>query len=268
MSNNDKFMVIGLVGAKGAGKDSVADIAIEKFRADRKIHITDPFKEKILKGVFEFSDKNIYDAKGKDEFIPNDIILTHRVLRKTLRAVCESYNDVFGRVIKSYYDVALSQWENTKFVAGKSTYRDVARFLSTDVIRKIIPDWHITVASPNIPLSGVTFIPDIRFKNECDSLNQRFGDKFKLVYVKNKNAEEKAGDHPTEQLFRDLGDIEHYVLENEGKSLKVLEAEAANVMAELMGSKKAKVKEKRGGKQNNESQRDITAEALPSGGNI
>lgn len=233
-------VVIGLTGSKSAGKDTVGNIALKKFKARAKVAFADSFKNQIMKNVLGFSERNVNDPEGKEEKLDRDIFLTHRVLRRIKHTVADVYNYAAHENVINPYTIAVSTWEGHKFVKDKDTYRDVMRFVSTEIIRSICPTWHIDVALKSVPPEGVTFITDLRFDNELEVCKSRFKNFF-LVYVKNEAAEERNEDtHPSELGYKVIRDKAFATINSVYGELDDLEKEAAKVFKKIQKAVLAK----------------------------
>lgn len=235
-------VIIGLVGSKGSGKDTVADLSIKKFNAKKKVSLASPLKA-LMKELFNFSLHSLYDPKGKDAKLKDDIILSHKLLRLLVHKVSDMYNEYYDSNIINPYSIPLSNWERKKFTTN-NTYRDVVRYVATEIIRSFCPTWHIEMALKKMPKNGVVFITDIRFDNEIEFLSKK--DNFYLVYIKNDKAEDKNKDtHSSESLFRKVKEEKIKVfgmIDNNG-DFKNLEKECGNLF-KLIQKNALKIKKK------------------------
>ena len=58
-------MLVGVCGKAGAGKDTVGDYLIEKYRF-KKIALADPIK-RMVKDVFVLNDHTVYDRVAREQ---------------------------------------------------------------------------------------------------------------------------------------------------------------------------------------------------------
>jgi len=235
-------VVIGFIGSKGAGKDTVADIAIKKFKARKKVSFARPFKDLIMKNIIGFTDYQIDDPKGKDEVLKSNLILNHRNVRKIVHVVANEYCKIKKDLrALNPYSIPVSQWENKKFVMGEHTYRDVMRYVSTEIIRTICPTWHVDMALSKVANEGTTFICDLRFANEFEMTKKKFDKNFYLVYIKNDKAEKKNKDsHISEQEYKKLIPLSFYTVNSVYGDLDGLEGELKGLMKKIKEDRKIK----------------------------
>ena len=82
----DIFVV--LTGRRGHGKDTVADIAIEKFKCSAKVALADWFKEELSK-EFRIPIERFYDQKLKEEPFEKPVVVQRKNLRSLLLKIGE-----------------------------------------------------------------------------------------------------------------------------------------------------------------------------------
>ena len=226
-------LIIGLIGAKRAGKDTVGQIALERFGAAGTISFARCFKDEIMRDLFRFTPDQI-DGDAKDSLLDKDVPLTTSIVRKIIHKVADLYNRLKNENIINPYSISVSSWDRYAFTKGKNTYRDVIKFVATEIIRYICSDWHIEMAFKDVESQGVYLITDMRFENEYDFCKKKFGDEFYLIYVKNDEAEIKGQDnHPSEQGYQKLRDKADAVIESVYGELEQLEKDSAKVFRKI-----------------------------------
>jgi len=226
-------LIIGLIGAKRAGKDTVGQIALERFGASGTISFARCFKDEIMKEIFKFTAEQI-DGDEKDSFLSKNVPLSTKTVRQIIHKVADLYNRLKNKNVINPYSISVSSWDRHVFVGGKNTYRDVIKFVATEIIRHICPTWHIEMAFKNVQPQGVYLVTDMRFENEYEHCKKTFGDEFYLVYVKNEVAEEKGKDnHPSEQGYLVLRDKADAVVDSVYGELEQLEKDSAKVFKKI-----------------------------------
>ena len=108
-------VLIVLTGRRQHGKDTVADIGVDKFKCAGKVALADWFK-KVLANEFRIPLENFYDAAEKDKPLDKPIVLTRPNLRNLVMQLGEhGFNNVnslstmkwWGRTINSLRDLML-----------------------------------------------------------------------------------------------------------------------------------------------------------------
>lgn len=217
--------VLGFVGPKGAGKDEAYKILRESGKVLQKMSFAAPLKE-ICKTVFGLSDYQVDDPVGKERELETPIILTikHlRALNKELAAWVEPVDPVTQIIRYNVNRISVVGLEGTEF----KTPRYLLQFIGTDYIRdRVWKDWHVTAAMSDKALAklpdanAIYAVTDVRFENELEALQNKFGAAFACFYIERPEAEErlKEATHPSElvsiKLREQLGD--DAVLKNDG----------------------------------------------------
>jgi hypothetical protein len=185
-------IVIGLIGAKGAGKTTAFN-AIKSLFDVQEITLAAKLKDVCAKAFNIPRDWfDSHDFKEKD--LEDPVFLN----RENLTVVWTSYGvkDVTGE----FYD---------KFIrphVGKILYtpRQVAQYIGTEVLRSYEPDIHCLEAARAVE-KQVGVVTDMRFPNEFDFFAKNYV-KFYPIYISNVGAEVAAGKdtHASEAHLKDL----------------------------------------------------------------
>lgn len=252
--------VVGLSGSKGAGKDTAADLAVQSFKGT-KLSFARPFKEIVMKNILGLTDEQCNDPAVKESKLTSDFVFTHRILRKIIHKVADEYNMLKHYNVINPYAIALNTWENTSFVGGpkpilkkeprkvlnpetkqleirdveidqRNTYRDVLRYVSTDIIRALNPKWHIDMALSQVARAGLYVITDVRFINEVQELLSKYHNNFFLINVQNSKVEIANSDTHVSETERSAFKFDG-VIENNGDK-KALEKEVNKVFTKLL----------------------------------
>lgn len=213
--------IIGLVGPKGSGKDSVAEILQAQGKVENKISFAGPLKA-ICSDVFNLDLKLFNDPELKEKRL-NEIIQVSPYHLEAILWGCEDYIDINnGRHSVSVDDIS-----------GRifSTPREILQVIGTDFIRnKINERFHMEASFSDKVISDLDkdknyAVTDIRFMDEYVYLAQKFGNDFKCYYVRRPSAEAKltSNSHSSElesQRIKHLSTVDF--IDNSG-SLEDLE---------------------------------------------
>ncbi len=223
--------IIGLVGPKGAGKDTVFEILQELKKSDGKLSFALPLKQ-ICAHVFDLNNYHMNDPVGKERPFETPITLTNRNLRAVKNA-CTEYLDPLSKDGAQYlYN------PNKASVSGlegrvMSSPRELLQVIGTDFIRnQLFQDWHLHAAfTPRalkqVSQDGVYCVTDIRFLNEYQFLVDKFGDDFTCYYVDRPEAEERlaTATHASELESQKIKALipEENIIKNDGTMKELTE---------------------------------------------
>jgi len=228
--------VIGLVGPKGSGKDTVAAMLKDAKRSHGKISFAGPLKEMISK-VFEIPIQVLNDPILKEKAFATPIVLTPRNLR-AIKHECMERLDRFsedGSEVLYFPDKAsITGLEGREMRSP----RELMQIIGTDFIRtRIYTEYHTRAAFTEKALSklvksGVYCVTDIRFVNEYEFLAEKFGADFVCFYVERPEAEEnlKSATHPSElesQTIKKMLPAENVIMN--GGTMEELEAKLSKL---------------------------------------
>lgn len=199
-----KQVVIGLMGAKGSGKSTFADIAHQRYPVVNVFALADKLKlacaEELGLPIQAFTDpgsKERLMLHGSRE-------LTHDAVAALL--------DQFGIVPTD---------ENVVRHVGKRlyTYRQVAQYVGTEILRSQDPDIHCKGLMLALPKENVSFmVTDIRFLNELKFFRKTFPSAFYAFYIKRDSADIAAAKdkHASEQQLPLLAAEANFTVFNDG----------------------------------------------------
>lgn len=221
MNKQETLIVIGLVGAKGAGKNTFAKVLRDRYEFIREGALADRLKDACAEAFYlpreAFDDpaqKERYVGSldgGRYYFGPAPLD-SHRAA---------SIIDSFGF---QPTDANVNPHIDRVFY----TPRQIAQYVGTEVLRALSPDVHCLGLMKDQPQSGVLVVTDIRFPNELAFFMNRYGTNFFPVYVSNDKAEAKAASdaHESERHVLDIAKSCRRI-DNNG-SLEDLERQAVN----------------------------------------
>ncbi len=154
-------VVIALMGSKGAGKDTLAELSIKTMNAVGKVASATFLKEicsKILKLPLDLF--NTY----KDNVLPRPFVLKGHHIRGILDMMDRALSDE----IKKQHNLKLHKVGIQKYCDRSfMTPRAILQFIGTDMIQSIFKSFHCHIAYDKIRgYSGVWFITDLRFLHE------------------------------------------------------------------------------------------------------
>lgn len=219
--------IIGLIGPKGSGKDASYEILKDAKRVDGKISFAGPLKA-ICGEVFGLHFNLLNDPDLKEKEMKEPIVLTARHIR-AIRNLCEDYvNPVTpdGQLLYRSNAISVVGLEGRQF----KTPRELMQIIGTELIRdRIWKGWHRTAAFSEKALSklkktGTYAVTDVRFLDEHQFLQAKFGKAYEAYYVDRPEASEKltasvakGNAHQSEtetQVLREM--LKDSVIENYG----------------------------------------------------
>jgi hypothetical protein len=232
------MQVIGLVGSKNTGKDTIANILCEE-KGYKVIALADILK-RLTMAIFDFSvdalfgeskyremcDPRVYDIPYWEE-VEASLIETYPLIRTLFL-----HNDFTNAIVGIRKELSFYQ-KNPEQV----TMRYVLQRLGTDWGRAIDPDvWvrylggilkilekggHIYNRTQGLrPLAGMTaplgvVVPDLRFLNEVKMV-QDLGGTVLWADASKRVTPPLPGTHVSEPLYEDFKDVVDYIINNNG----------------------------------------------------
>jgi hypothetical protein len=207
-------MIIGVVGKKGSGKTTLANIAVSN--GFTPVAFADPLKD-IISQVFDISKSILNDPEAKENY-QLSIELTNDVVSELLRTASEKYESVpmYTR------NFALSNFQPA-FITNP---RQLLQVVGTDIFRNLVDkNYWLNSFIKNIDLQAKDIIVhDLRFQNELDLIkNKLYG---KIVVIERPGIftdfHESESFSPTNYDYKLLNNLS---LEDFGrKCIKTLEA--------------------------------------------
>ena len=196
-------MIIGVLGFEGAGKNTFAELVADKIDAEL-YEISTPLKGLLNDLLGETKHSSVYykTAQHKNKEI-TDKHLHHLVSR--INGLGEILSSHFPRteVPKS----VVRQWGNSiiNFVSERRTYRELVQFIGTDCMRTT--DNRVHLREIPYSCSGVTIIPDVRFKNEIELCDH-------LVHIRHPDIGPVNSHISTREWVEHLNHFEHSIVFN------------------------------------------------------
>lgn len=193
-------IVIGLIGAKGAGKTTAFDVIKDEL------------------GVQEITlAAKLKDTCSKVFSVPRDHFDSHAFKEKDLDTPVNLNPLNLVQIFKEY-DLKVDFNKYLRSHIGKILYtpRQIAQYVGTEVLRAYSPDIHCDWACKAIT-QEVGVVTDMRFPNEFDYFYNNFTN-FYSIYVQNTGAEIKASkdSHASEAHIKDLGKRAQITIHNNG----------------------------------------------------
>jgi len=201
---SDDVRIIGLIGAKGAGKSLTYNM-LSAITPTHEIMLAAPLKEvcsDVLMadvGIFaKLETKEAPIAGGPHTLTEADI---YYILRK------------FDITNETAIHIAIAKHAGTVLY----TPRQVAQYVGTDILRDIDHTIHIRAAMPHILYGVLNIVTDIRFADEYEAFRAA-APGFKLYYIQRTDAERAAaGDmHVSEQGLTKLRRFADVTIDNNG----------------------------------------------------
>lgn len=191
-------MILAVAGKKGAGKDTLADALVKRFKF-KKISLADELKT-MCSEVFKYPNTHNYDPtlKEKKWDTPITINASH-IAAITDYLLANEFNVTEDMVIELF---------NIGEGRELETPRQLLQFVGTDMIRTVVdPDVWIKLTKRVIKdMEGHVVIPDARFENERNAF-RNIGGKVALVKRPNIDIEYGADNHVSENQ---LGEEDEY----------------------------------------------------------
>ena len=191
--------VIGLIGAKGAGKTTAFKAISSAFPGVVEITLAGKLKDTCAE-VFN---------------IPRDHFDSHEFKEKDLDTPAYMSLETVVSCLRSFYPENEYHLDFNLYVRphmGKVLYtpRQVAQYVGTEVLRAMNPDIHCLAATRGVE-GNIFVVTDMRFPNELDFFKKDPETVFNAIYVKNTSAEVMAGKdpHPSERYLFDLARQAH-----------------------------------------------------------
>lgn len=196
--------IIGLIGAKGAGKTLTYNM-LSEITPTHEIMLAAPLKEvcadilMVDVGIFaKLETKEAPLTGGPHTLTESDI---YYILRK------------FDITNETAIHIAVAKHTGTVLY----TPRQVAQYVGTDILRDIDHTIHIRAALPHVLSCVLNVVTDIRFADEYEAFRGA-APGFKLYYIQRTEAErDAAGDmHVSEQGLQKLRRFADVTIDNNG----------------------------------------------------
>jgi len=202
--NYDKYknrvqIVIGLMGPKGCGKDTIANYAKDKLNASDKI-VTASFLKATCAKVFGLELDWFYDKKERDFLRPVTFTapLIKRFLFEMRAAVSEKILN-----LKDFnpYTIAIQNHVGRVF----KTPRQMLQYIGTDFVHPICRPFHCMVVYESFKdKPGVFLITDLRFKMETDYAAQCFKFFYPVRIVGRNEVKNGQEEHKSESEWKSI----------------------------------------------------------------
>lgn len=169
--------IIGLTGAKGAGKSTSFGLLMEMIPGLQEITLANRLK----------------NASSEALGIPRDDFDNPKVKEKELDTpVCFTQEQV--RAIIQYFGETPDFDRHVRQHIGKilHTPRQVAQYVGTEVLRNVDEQIHCKGSVLGLPETGIFVVTDMRFWNEYHFFAENPEVRFIPVYIANSVAESKA----------------------------------------------------------------------------
>ena len=168
-------IIVGLIGAKGAGKTTVFEMLQERI----------PVQEITLA-------TKLKDVCATVTTIPRDFFDSHEYKEKPLQTpltltwpMLTSIYEAYG--LRADYEAMIRPHMGMTF----KTPRRIAQYVGTEVLRSVEADIHCRAATEELT-HHVSVVTDIRFPNELRYFADQHDTSFLPIYIHNPKAEEAA----------------------------------------------------------------------------
>jgi hypothetical protein len=211
--------VIGLIGSKGAGKDTVATF-LERNRGVKRFALADKLKATCsdVLGIPAYR----FDTQAQKEYpFERPVTLERGDLSRLFLAYGDRH-DACGHIDPH---------------VGKNvrTPRELLQYVGSEVLRSVDPDVHCKALLRMMPTDGTFVVTDIRFQNELDFFRKATNQQCVAVYVSRREAEELAelDQHQTERFAQEMSRTCPYRIDNDG-TMAGLEDRTLRIFAAVM----------------------------------
>jgi len=184
-------MIIGIIGRKGAGKDTVATMIQESLKAKNLKMERRQIAFNLKKACAALVDKSISELENNQT--------KNAIYQKPLVLDCDSvlsFLNHFG--ISSEKSANIYEYlKDLNFSKTINSHRELLQFMGTNILRNLVGEnVHIDSVSNSVPDSDVLYIvTDVRFENEASSL-KKLSDKVLLLGLHRDGVE--MDNHPSE----------------------------------------------------------------------
>jgi hypothetical protein len=221
-------MIIGLAGKAGSGKDSFADVLVEKMGFE-KLFFAKNLKE-MCKSVFDLTDWHVYEQEGKETKFENPVILNPYHLANIFFWITEKTPDV--KVNKHGLSLSIQKfWES-----GRVTFdspRVLLQFVGTEICRECYSkDYHIDVVHAQIKDKDYV-ISDARFTNEREVIKKWEGFNLKIIDPDQEEGETVGLSGHASESEMDGDDFDVVFMNDKQQGLATLEFKAQTVVKDL-----------------------------------
>lgn len=213
-------LVIGLMGAKGAGKSTAYQI-ISKKAESQEVILAGKLKD-VCAEVLDVPRGDFDDPLKKEKDMPWPVFLETSTVLSLFAQY--GYEPPFDQHVRPHIGMVLH------------TPRQIAQYVGTEVLRNYDPDVHIKAA-----ISGVTapvgVVTDIRFPNEYQYFADNF-EHFIPIFISNLAAEINADkdSHASEAYRKELAKLAQYTIDNNG-TLKKFENAVTILLDNIIGGR-------------------------------
>ena len=190
-------IVIGLMGGKSSGKDTLADAHIEEFGATGKIALAEYLKN-LCAEAFRLPTELFFTEK-KDEKFKRPVVLEAKHIRFIIR---KTRDDL------SYKSVPLDKFNPDKIAIQKhlsrvfESPRKMLQYIGTDLIQSYCKEFHAQITyNKFVNKPGIWFITDLRFAHEYRLAQEKFP-LFYPILIERKDADKDS--HISELEFKTL----------------------------------------------------------------
>lgn len=179
--------IIALAGLKTSGKTTAFNIIGEIFEG-KVIEIQLAKKLKDVCASVLNVERSLFDDPARKEVNLEDPVYLDG---KAVTAMIEAYG------ITPDYDKHVRPHVGTVLESP----RRIAQYVGTEILRNVSEDIHCIGATMNLPEDGTFVLTDMRFPNEFNFFNEKYGANFYPYYIQSNRAEFGAKDmHPSEAL--------------------------------------------------------------------
>lgn len=194
--------IIGLVGAKGAGKNTVAKLIREAYPNVREGALADRLKD-VCSRHFGIPREAFDDPNLKERYLRSLVEYNGPAHVGLMKDDVASLLDTYRLPLDPEH---ISRASRSTFARPIYTPRQLAQYVGTEILRAVDPDVHCKALMENQPKDGVLIVTDIRFPNELEYFKKLPYVKFYALCVDNTAAEAKASKdgHTSESYLKEL----------------------------------------------------------------
>ena len=192
-------IVIGLMGPKGSGKDTLADYSIEKLGATGKI-ATAHFLKNMCSKVFKL--EPAWFNENKDKEFPKPVLLSNPIVKQILLEMRAAIPEK-TLSLKDFnpYTIGIQNFSGRLF----KTPRQMLQYIGTNLCQSVCRSFHCIVSYDSYKsLPGTWFITDVRFKFEVDYALKTFKFFYPIRIINRNEVVDGQEEHLSESEWKQI----------------------------------------------------------------
>lgn len=188
-----KIKVFGFIGTKGSGKNTSFELFKEKYPSIQEYSFAGLLKERCSK-VFNLDMSFFINPQLKEKELIYPITLNKSNLAQLI------FNEYLFPLSEDSSEI-INKFSGLQM----KTPRQLLQIVGTDILRELDTNVHIKALLNSLPDEGIIGITDIRFINEFNSLEDKYGKNFTPFFIFRSSLNTDSHSSETEvKLMRDF----------------------------------------------------------------